>query len=40
MKTLAQREVDHPDYRQIKTPRHTITVDYHKFRKRLLRELK
>ncbi|HRJ29192.1 MAG TPA: NAD(P)-binding domain-containing protein [Cyclobacteriaceae bacterium] len=40
IKTLAQREVDHPDYKQIKTPRHTITVDYHKFRKRLLRELK
>lgn len=37
---LAQREVNHPDYKQIKTPRHTITVDYHKFRKRLLRELK
>ena len=40
IKTLAQREVDHPDYRQIKTPRHTITVDYHKFRKRLLHELR
>lgn len=40
IKTLAQREVDHPDYKQIKTPRHTITVDYHKFRKRLLHELK
>lgn len=36
---LAQEEVAHPDFRQIKTPRHTITVDYHKFRKRLLREL-
>lgn len=40
IQNLAQREVEHPDYRQIKTPRHTITVDYHKFRKRLLRELK
>ncbi|MBX2946094.1 MAG: NAD(P)-binding domain-containing protein [Cyclobacteriaceae bacterium] len=37
---LAQREVNHPDYKQIKTPRHTITVDYHAFRKRLLKALK
>lgn len=36
---LAQSEVVHPDFRQIKTPRHTITVDYHRFRKRLLNEL-
>lgn len=36
---LAQREVTHPDFNQIKTPRHTITVDYHAFRKRLLKEL-
>ncbi len=32
-------ELDHPDFKQIDTPRHTITVDYHKFRKRLIREL-
>jgi len=34
-----QREVDHPDVRQLDTPRHTITVDYPIFRKRLLKEL-
>lgn len=37
---LADREVEHPDYHQIKTPRHTITVNYHAFRKRLSNELK
>lgn len=37
---LAQREVNHPDFKQIKTPRHTITVDYHAFRKRLLKALR
>jgi len=36
---LVQREIEHPDFKQIKTPRHTITVDYHAFRKRLLVEL-
>jgi Flavin-binding monooxygenase-like len=36
---LAAREVQHPDFNQIKTPRHTITVNYHAFRKRLLSEL-
>ncbi len=36
---LANREVVHPDFNQIKTPRHTITVNYHAFRKRLLKEL-
>lgn len=36
---LAEREVKHPDFNQIKTPRHTITVNYHVFRKRLLKEL-
>lgn len=36
---LARHEVQHPDFTQIKTPRHTITVDYHAFRKRLLKEL-
>lgn len=35
---LGQREVDHPDHKQIKTPRHTITVDYHAFSKRLSNE--
>lgn len=36
---LAEREVQHPDFNQIKTPRHTITVNYHAFGKRLLNEL-
>ncbi len=34
-----RHELDHPDYRQLATPRHTITVDYHAFHKRLLAEL-
>jgi len=37
---LAHHEITKPDYKQIKTPRHTITVDYHAFRKRLLKTLK
>lgn len=37
--TLIQDELTHPDFDQIQTPRHTITVDYHKFRKRLLKYL-
>lgn len=37
--TRAQHEADHPHYRQIDTPRHTITVDYHRFRKELQRSL-
>ena len=36
---LADRENRRPDFRQIDTPRHTITVDYHKFRKRLRKAL-
>lgn len=36
---LIQDELSHPDFEQIQTPRHTITVDYHKFRKRLLKHL-
>ncbi|OYU56170.1 MAG: monooxygenase [Chitinophagaceae bacterium BSSC1] len=36
---LIQEELAHPDFEQIQTPRHTITVDYHKFRKRLLKYL-
>jgi thioredoxin reductase len=32
-------EIEHPDFKQIQTARHTITVNYHKFRKRLLAEL-
>jgi hypothetical protein len=36
---LANSEVKHPDFKQIKTPRHTITVNYHSFRDRLSKEL-
>lgn len=36
---LADKEIQNPDFHQIDTPRHTITVDYHRFRKRLLRAL-
>ncbi|CAM2070661.1 NAD(P)-binding domain-containing protein [Sulfidibacter corallicola] len=32
-------EIHHPDYHQLDTPRHTITVGYHAFRKRLLKHL-
>lgn len=39
IKALCQKEVSHPHYRQLDTPRHTITVDYHKFRRQLLRQL-
>ncbi|GAA4270972.1 NAD(P)-binding domain-containing protein [Aquimarina gracilis] len=39
IKTLCEREVSHPHYKQIDTPRHTITVDYHAFRKSLLKQL-
>ncbi|MDV7395421.1 hypothetical protein RZS08_28805, partial [Arthrospira platensis SPKY1] len=37
---LANREVEKPHYRQLDTPRHTITVDFHEFRKALRRALK
>jgi thioredoxin reductase len=36
---LIEKELRHPDFKQIDTPRHTITVDYHRFRKRLLKQL-
>lgn len=39
IKKLCEREVTHPHYKQINTPRHTITVDYHIFRKALLKQL-
>ncbi|MDY8134099.1 flavin-containing monooxygenase [Aquimarina sp. 2201CG5-10] len=39
IKKLCEREVTHPHYKQIDTPRHTITVDYHNFRKSLLKQL-
>jgi hypothetical protein len=36
---LCQREVSHPHLKQIKTPRHTITVDFHIFIKQLKKHL-
>lgn len=36
---LCELEVKKPHYKQIDTPRHTITVDYHKFKKDLLNHL-
>jgi thioredoxin reductase len=36
---LIDNELKNPDLDQIKTPRHTITVHYQKFRKRLLAQL-
>jgi thioredoxin reductase len=39
IRQLAEAEARNPDFRQINTPRHTITVDYHKFRSRLLKQL-
>ena len=40
IKNRIRKELDSPDYRQINTPRHTITVNYHRFRQRLLEQLK
>ena len=39
IKKLIDEELRNPDFHQINTPRHTITVDYHRFRKRLLKQL-
>lgn len=39
IKKFIDDELKHPDFHQINTPRHTITVDYHRFRKRLLKQL-
>lgn len=35
LKRRIEKELTDPDYEQIGTPRHTITVNYHRFRKRL-----
>lgn len=32
-------ELANPDYPQVETPRHTVTVDYHRFKARLLKQL-
>jgi len=34
-----RREIDHPDYAFSKTPRHATEVDFHEYRKRLVREI-
>lgn len=39
IRALCEKEVTHPHLRQIKTPRHTITVDYHLFVKELNKHL-
>ncbi len=36
---LVKREVDRPHLKQINTPRHTITVDHHVFKRALLKHL-
>lgn len=40
MAACIEKEMRNPDFRQINTPRHTITVDYHRFMKRLRAQLK
>lgn len=39
IKRLVEQEQNNPHFRQINTPRHTITVDYHLFVKELLQHL-
>ncbi len=39
IKQLIKEELANPDFKQINTPRHTITVDFHRFKKRLLKQL-
>lgn len=39
MEALCEREVTDPHYKQVNTPRHTITVDFHLFVKDLKKEL-
>ena len=39
IRQLIQNEIENPHYNQIDTPRHTITVDFHKFRSQLLKYL-
>ena len=40
IRQLIREELAHPDFHQVNTPRHTITVDFHRFRNRLLNQLK
>jgi hypothetical protein len=39
MAKAIQHELENPDFHQINTPRHTITVDFHQFKNRLLKQL-
>ena len=39
IKELCHKEVSHPHFNQVKTARHTITVDYHRFVKALKKQL-
>ena len=39
IKALCEKEVSNPHYKQINTPRHTITVDFHLFIKELKKQL-
>ena len=39
IRELCAREVNNPHFRQVDSPRHTITVDYHKFVRELKRDL-
>lgn len=39
IRELCEREVKNPHLRQVDSPRHTITVDYHKFVRELKRDL-
>jgi hypothetical protein len=39
IRELCEKEVLQPHYKQIDTPRHTITVDFHLFKKKLLKYL-
>lgn len=39
IRELCAREVTHPHFRQVDSPRHTITVDFHKFVRELKQDL-
>jgi len=39
LKKHIDNELRNPDFNQINTPRHTITVNFHRFKSRLLRQL-
>lgn len=40
MHSLCEKEVKSPHFKQIDTPRHTITVDYHVFKRKLKKQLR